>query len=108
MKFFVQEIIREKIFLHLAQEIPYSATVTVEEYKEFDNKVVIKANIWIERQSQKPIIIGKNGEIIKKIRIESEKEIHQILQKRVVLNLWIKIKKNWRKKKNALKEFGYK
>ncbi len=108
MKFFVQEIIREKIFLNFSQEIPYSTTVTVEEYKEYDNKVEIKANIWIERQSQKPIIIGKNGEMIKKIRVESEKEIHAILAKRVKLQLWVKIKKNWRKKNNALKEFGYK
>ncbi len=107
MKFFVQEIIREKIFLTYSQEIPYSTTVTVEEYKETDNKVDIKANIWIERQSQKPIIIGRNGEMIKKVRIESEKEIHAILQKRVKLQLWVKIKKNWRKKNNALKEFGY-
>jgi GTP-binding protein Era len=108
MKFFVQEIIREKIFLNFSQEIPYSTTVTVEQYKEYDNKVEILANIWLERQSQKPIIIGRNGEMIKKIRVQSEKEIHAIVGKRVKLQLWVKIKKNWRKKKNALKEFGYK
>lgn len=108
MRFFVQEIIREKIFLSYSQEIPYSTTVVVENYKEYDSKVEIAANIWLERSSQKPIVIGKNGEKIKKIRIASEKEIHKIVGKRIKLNLWVKIKQNWRKKKNALKEFGFK
>jgi len=108
MRFFVQEIIREKIFLSYSQEIPYSTTVVVENYNEDDSKVEIIANIWLERASQKPIVLGKNGEKIKKIRIESEKEIHSIVGKRIKLHLWIKIKHNWRKKKNALKEFGFK
>ena len=108
MRFFVQEIIREKIFLLYSQEIPYSTTVVVESYKEDNGKVEIIANIWLERSSQKPILIGKNGEKIKKIRIQSEKEIHQIVGKRIKLHLWVKIKQNWRKKKNALREFGFK
>lgn len=107
MRFFVQEIVREQIFLNYQKEIPYASTVVVEEYKDFENKVKIYANIWIESKSQKPILIGKKGKKIKKIRIASEKEIHKIVQKRVSLDLWIKIKPNWRKKKNALKEFGY-
>ena len=108
MRFFAQEIIREKIFLSYSQEIPYSTTVVVENYNEDDSKVEIIANIWLERASQKPIVLGKNGDKIKKIRIEAEKEIHSIVGKRVKLHLWIKIKHNWRKKKNALKEFGFK
>ncbi len=107
MRFFVQEIVREQIFLNFQDEIPYSSTVTVELYKDFPNKVEISANIWLERNSQKPILIGKNGEKIKKIRINSEKEIHKLISKRVKLELWVKIKEKWRKKKNALKEFGY-
>lgn len=107
MRFFAQEIVRERIFLNYRDEIPYASTVVVEEYHDFPNKAHIRANIWIENQSQKPILLGKNGSMIKKIRIESEKEIHRIIKKRVKLELWIKVKPNWRKKKNALKEFGY-
>jgi len=106
-KFFVQEIIREQIFLNYQQEIPYASTVVVEQFKELPNRVEISANIWLERKSQKPILIGKNGANIKALRIASEKEIHKIIGKRIKLDLWIKIKPNWRKKKNALKEFGY-
>ena len=107
MRFFVQEIIREQIFLNFRDEIPYSSTAIVEEYHELENSVKIYANIWIERKSQKPIILGKNGSQIKLIKKNAEKEIHKILKKRVSLQLWIKIKPEWRKKKNALKEFGY-
>ncbi len=107
MRFFVQEIIREQIFLNFRDEIPYSSTAVVEEYHELENSVKIYANIWIERKSQKPIILGKNGSQIKLIKKNAEKEIHKILKKRVSLQLWIKIKSEWRKKKNALKEFGY-
>ena len=107
MKFFVQEIIREKIFLNYSDEIPYSSTVTVEKYLEQENKVEIHANIWLERDTQKMILLGKNGAMIKQLRIDSEKEIHKFVQKRIKLNLWVKIKKGWRKKKNAMKEFGY-
>ncbi|NQT64804.1 MAG: GTPase Era [FCB group bacterium] len=107
MRFFAQEIIREQIFLNFEDEIPYASTVVVEQYHDFPNKVVIAANIWLEKKSQKPIVIGKNGENIKAIRLSAEKEIHKIVEKRVKIDLWIKIKPNWRKKQNALKEFGY-
>ncbi len=107
LRFFVQEIIREQIFLMYDEEIPYASTVVVEQYHDLSNKVVIAANIWLEKKSQKPIVIGKNGSKIKKLRITAEKEIHKIVEKRVKLDLWIKIKPNWRKKPNALKEFGY-
>lgn len=107
MRFFAQEIIRERIFHNFRDEIPYASTVVVEIYKDYPNKAEIAANIWLENKSQKPILLGKGGLMIKKIRIESEKEIHRIIKKRVKLDLWIKIKPNWRKKKNALKEFGY-
>ena len=107
MRFFVQEIIREQIFLNFDDEIPYASTVVVEQFHDFPNKVIIAANIWLEKKSQKPIVIGKDGKKIKAIRIAAEKEIHKILEKRVKVDLWIKIKPNWRKKQNALKEFGY-
>ncbi|MCK5050852.1 MAG: GTPase Era [Candidatus Cloacimonetes bacterium] len=107
MRFFAQEIIREQIFLNFDDEIPYASTVVVEQYHDFPNKLVIAANIWLEKKSQKPIVIGKNGRKIKALRIAAEKEIHKIVEKRVKIDLWIKIKPNWRKKQNALKEFGY-
>ena len=107
MRFFAQEIIREQIFLNFDDEIPYASTVVVEQFHDFPNKVIIAANIWLEKKSQKPIVIGKDGKKIKAIRIAAEKEIHKILEKRVKVDLWIKIKPNWRKKQNALKEFGY-
>ncbi len=107
LRFFVQEIIREQIFLNFKDEIPYASTVLIEQYKDFPNKVQISANIWLEKKSQKPILLGKNGEKIKSIRIAAEKEIHKIIGKRIKLDVWIKIKQNWRKKKNALKELGY-
>ena len=107
MRFFAQEIIREQIFLNYDEEIPYASTVVVEQYHDFPNKLVIAANIWLEKKSQKPILIGKNGIKIKTLRIAAEKEIHRIVEKRVKTDLWIKIKPNWRKKQNALKEFGY-
>jgi GTP-binding protein Era len=79
----------------------------VERYIEHENKDEIDVNIWIERKSQKPIMLGKNGEKIKTIRINSEKEIYKITGKRAKLTLWIKVKPKWRTKINALKEFGY-
>ena len=107
MRFFAQEIIREQIFLNFKEEIPYSSTVVVEYYHEYPNKVEIAANIWLERKSQKPIVLGRNGEKIKMIRMNSEREIYKVISKKVKLDLWIKIKPNWRKKRNALKEFGF-
>ena len=107
MRFFVQEIVREQIFHNFRDELPYASTVVVEQYIEYENKVEIAANIWLERKSQKPILLGKNGENIRKLRLASEKEIHAMINKRVKLDLWVKIKPNWRKKKNALREFGY-
>ncbi|MBN2016813.1 MAG: GTPase Era [Candidatus Cloacimonetes bacterium] len=108
MRFFAQEIIREKIFLHLHQEIPYSTAVTVDMYEEEEDRAEVWANIFVESHSQKKIIIGKNGEMIKEIRLAAQRDIHYLTQKKIRLNLWIKIRKNWRKKERVLKEFGYK
>jgi GTPase len=107
MRFFVQEIIREQIFLQYREEIPYSSAVMVEVYHELPNKIEIAANIWVERKSQKIIVIGDKGDKIKQLRLASEKEIYSVLGKRIKLDLWVKIKPHWRNKKNSLKEFGY-
>jgi GTP-binding protein Era len=107
LRFFAQEIIREKIFLFLEQEIPYSSTVVVEKWIEYDNRDVIKANIWLERDTQKTILIGKNGKMIDKIRVQAENDIEKLTGKKAVVNLWVKVKHDWRKKYGALHEFGY-
>jgi GTP-binding protein Era len=107
MRFFAQEIIREKIFLLYGKEIPYSSTVVIEKWVEHEDKDSVQANIWIERDSQKPIIIGKNGTMIAKLRESSEKDITKLTGRKVVLNIWVKVKRDWRKKHGALHEFGY-
>ncbi len=107
VRFFAQEIIREQIFLQYQQEIPYSSAVIVESYEDLPNKTVIHANIWLEHDSQKPIMLGAGGQAIKKLRLAAEKEMYRFLGKRTQLQLWVKVKKNWRKKKGALTEFGY-
>ncbi|MEA2104356.1 MAG: GTPase Era [Candidatus Cloacimonadota bacterium] len=107
IRFFVKEKIREKLFLNLQQEVPYASAVTVEIFDEFENKVKIYANIWVESKSQKAIVIGEEGRMIKSIREAAERDIHHFLQKRIILKLWVKVRQKWRKKERVLKEFGY-
>lgn len=107
LRFFAAEIIREQIFLNFREEVPYSSTVTIEKFDETDKKVHILANVWLERKTQKIIFIGEKGKMIKKITQDSERELYKLIQKRVKVELWVKIKRDWRKKKNAVKEFGY-
>ena len=107
MRFFAQETIREAIFHHFDQEIPYATAVIVERYAEEANRSVINAVIWIERQSQKPIIIGRNGENLKLIREYAENALTQFTGLPVHIHLWIKIKDKWRKRDNALRELGF-
>jgi len=107
LRFFAQEIVREQIFLQYRDEIPYSSAVTVERYTDLPNKVEIHANIWLERDSQKSILLGADGASIKALRMAAERELYRFLGKRARLFLWVKVKKNWRKKKGALAEFGY-
>lgn len=108
MRFFAQEIIREKIFLNLEQEIPYSSAVIVDAYEEHENHDFIRATIILERETQKPILLGKNGVQIGKIRKEAEISIAQLSGKPTKLNLWVKVKPDWRKKSGLLNIFGYK
>lgn len=106
-RFFVSEIIREKIFLHYQQEIPYSAEVGIEEFKE-ENKIIrINAVIFVERDSQKGILIGKGGESIKRIGTEARKDIEKFLGKKVFLEIFVRVEKDWRKSENKLRRFGY-
>jgi GTP-binding protein Era len=106
-RFMAREIIREKIFLLTRQEIPYSCAVVVEEFKEReDGMTLIRAAINVEKDSQKGILIGKGGKKLKEIGSQSRREIEQLLGKRVYLELWVRVQKDWTKKDHALREFG--
>ncbi|MDE5773318.1 MAG: GTPase Era [Muribaculaceae bacterium] len=106
-RFFVTEIIREKLLLNYDKEVPYSTEVIVEKFDEGDGAIHIMAVIYVERDSQKGIIIGKGGEKIKKIGIEARKDIEQFFGKKVFLELFVKVEKDWRNRENKLKAFGY-
>ena len=107
-KFFVNEIIREKILLHYEKEIPYSVEVQVEEFLEEGKMIHIGAVIYVERESQKGIIIGHKGDALKRIGTEARKDIEAFFDKKVFLRLFVKLSKDWRNKENNLKGFGYK
>jgi GTP-binding protein Era len=103
LRFIVAEIIREKIFLYYRQEIPYSTAVKVEEFREGD-PIYIRAVIFVERESQKGILIGKGGQALKRVGTEARKEIEAILGKKVYLELWVKVKKDWRENLAFIRE----
>ena len=107
MRFFVSEIIREKILKIYQKEVPYSCEVTVEEYKEEKKIVRIRANIMVSRTSQKSIVIGHQGKKIKKLGIESRRDIESFISKKVHLELFVKLDKDWRDKEEKLKKYGY-
>lgn len=107
LRFFVSEIIREKIFLNYKKEIPYSVDVAVESYKEKAEIDRISATIFVSRQSQKAIILGHQGRAIKKTGTEARKDIEEFVGKKVFLELVVKVNKDWRDNENILKRFGY-
>lgn len=106
-RFFVTEIIREKILLHYDKEIPYSTEVIVEKFEEKENSIHIMAVVYVERDSQKGILIGKGGSMLKKVGTEARKDIEKFFDKRVYLELFVKVEDNWRNRENKLKAFGY-
>lgn len=107
-KFIVSEIIREKALLNLEEEVPHGVAVSIDTFKEKDKLIEIDATIYVERDSHKGIIIGRNGSMLKKIGTSARLELEKFLGKRVVLNLWVKVEKNWREKDAKVKYFGYK
>ena len=107
MRFFVSEIIREKIFINYKKEIPYSVEVAVDSYKEEENIVRIFAYIFVMRESQKAIILGHKGERIKKTGTMAREDIEKFIGKKVFLELRVKVKKDWRDNENLLTRFGY-
>ena len=106
-RFFVSEIIREKIFKLYEKEIPYSTEVIITDFKDQPNIVRISSEIIVERDSQKNIIIGKAGEMLKKVGTYARKDMEEFLQKKVFLEMFVKVIPDWRNRKNYLKRFGY-
>ena len=106
-RFFVTEIIREKILLTYDKEIPYACEVVVEQFKEEEGRIHIMAVIYVERDSQKGIVIGKGGAALKKVGMLARKDIEAFFDKKVFLELYVKVEKDWRSRENKLKGFGY-
>ena len=107
MRMIASEVIREKIILNTKDEIPHSVAVLIDEYKTENDIDKIKATIFVSADSQKGIIIGKNGSMLKKIGTDSRLELEEIIEGKVFLELFVKVKKNWQKDKTALKLLGY-
>lgn len=107
MRMIASEVIREKIILNTKDEIPHSVAVLIDEYKQEDNIDRIKATIFVSQDSQKGIVIGKKGAMLKKIGTDSRLELEEIIEGKVFLELFVKVKKNWQKDKTALKMLGY-
>lgn len=107
-RFFVSEIIREKVFLYYQKEIPYATEVVVQEFKEEENLIRIAANIYVERESQKGILIGHKGAAIKKLGTMARQDIERFFDKKVFLQLFVKVEKEWRSSDRMLRNFGYK
>lgn len=106
-RFFAGEIIREKILLNYQQEIPYSTEVEIEAFRQEERFIRISAVIYVERDSQKGILIGNKGSAIKKVGTEARKEMEAFFGRRVFLEMFVKVNKDWRNNENALKNFGY-
>ena len=106
-RFFVSEIIREKILLYYDKEIPYSVEVRVERFKEDENRIHINAVIYVERDSQKGIIIGHQGIALKKVNTESRKALEKFFDKKIFLETFVKVDKDWRSSQRELDAFGY-
>ena len=106
-RFFVNEKIREKILIHYKKEIPYAVEVETEEFVEEENIVRIRSVIMVERETQKGIIIGHKGTAIKRVGAEARKDLEKFFEKKVFIELYVKVNKNWRSDKNQLKRFGY-
>lgn len=106
-RFFVNEIIREKILMNYDKEIPYAVEVEVEQFKEEENLIRINAVIYAERDSQKGIIIGHGGKSLKKVGSEARKDLEAFFEKKVFLEIFVKVEKDWRNKETKLRGFGY-
>jgi GTP-binding protein Era len=105
-RFFASEIIREKTLRFLGDELPYRTTVLIDEFKDEENLTSILATIWVERDSQKSIVIGKDGELLKRISTEARQDLEQLLQRRVFLRVWVKTRRGWTDSPEAMQPLG--
>jgi GTP-binding protein Era len=106
-KFFAAEIIREQVFFLYREEIPYSVQIEIESFKEEEKIIKVKADIYVAKQSQKSILIGKEGRSIKQLGMNSRKNLEEFFHKKIFLQLYVRVKKNWRDNEQALHKFGY-
>jgi GTPase len=106
-RFFASEIIREKIFINYKKEIPYSTEVSIEDFFEEENIIRIRAVIYVERDSQKGIIIGEGGKALKRVGTQARHEMEKFFDKKIFLETFVKVEDDWRKDKNKLRKFGY-
>jgi GTP-binding protein Era len=106
-RFFVSEMIREAILNNYDKEIPYAVEVDVEEFKEEEGIIRIRANIYVERDTQKGIIIGKGGKMIRKTGTEARQKMEEFFKKKIFVDLFVKVRKDWRKDEQWLKRWGY-
>jgi len=107
MRFFISEIIREKIFMNYEREIPYSCEVVIEEFKDEPDIIRIGSVIMTERESQKRILIGHQGSMLKRVGTSARKDIESFVGKKVFLQMFVKVEENWRNNLGRLKSFGY-
>ncbi|HAU06449.1 MAG TPA: GTPase Era, partial [Gammaproteobacteria bacterium] len=107
MRFLAAEMVREKFFRQLGQELPYSLTVEIEQYEEEASLLRIGAVIYVERQGQKAIVIGKKGGLLKTVGREARIELEKIVEKKVFLTLWVKVRDGWSDNDRILKSLGY-
>jgi GTP-binding protein Era len=106
-RFLASELIREQLMRQLAQELPYSTTVEIDNFLEGEVRAEIDATIWVERESQKAIVIGEGGAMLKSIGTFARKAMVRLFERRVHLRLWVKVRENWSDDENALRTFGY-
>ena len=106
-RFFAAEFIREKLIMRLSDEVPYHTTVTIDEFRDNKDIIHIDACIWVEKEGQKPIVIGKDGKVLKEVGRLARIELETFFNKKVNLKTWVKIRNKWRDSKTVLKEFGY-
>ncbi len=106
-RFFVEEMVREQILMNYSKEIPYAVEVEVEEFKEEEDIIRIRANIYVERNTQKGILVGAGGKMIKKTGTGARKKMEDFFQKKIFLDLFVKVRKDWRSKDRELNRFGY-
>jgi GTP-binding protein Era len=107
VRFFVAELVRETVFQSFHEEVPYSVACRVEEFREDQDPVYIQIQLFVERNSQKRILVGKGGSSIRKVGADSRRKIEEFLQRPVYLDLWVKVLRDWRRRRGHLKSLGY-